>query len=74
MTKSVFLLPEIRFDNPLTAVLYILKNIYEPTVMTFRLTNIAVTFYAIVNNLLKNLIDSSSVAFFIKNKVYCLQF
>ena len=35
--------------------------------MIFRLTNIAVIFYAIVNNLLRNLINSSSIAFFINN-------
>ena len=61
MTKSVFLLPEIKVDNPLTAALYI------PTVMIFRLTNIAVIFYAIVNNLLRNLINSISIALFINN-------
>jgi len=63
----MFLLPEIKVDNPLTATLYILKKIYELTVMMFRLTNIAVIFYAIVNNLLRNLINSSSIAFFINN-------
>ena len=35
--------------------------------MIFRLTNIAVIFYAIVSNLLRNLINSSSIAFFINN-------
>jgi len=65
MTKSVFLLLEIRVHNLLIVTLYILKKIYELTVITFRLTNIAVIFYAIVNNSLRNLIDSSSIAFFI---------
>jgi len=61
----VFLLPEIRVDNPLIATLYIPKKIYELIVMTFRLTNIAVIFHDIVNNLLRNLINSSSIAFYI---------
>jgi len=65
MTKSVFLLLEIRVHNLLIVTLYILKKIYELTVITFRLTNIAVIFYAIVNNSLRNLINSSSIAFFI---------
>ena len=67
MTKSVFLLPEIKVNNPFTAALYIQKKIYELIVMIFRLTNIAVIFYAIVSNLLRNLINSSSIAFFINN-------
>jgi len=67
VTKSVFSLPETKVDNFLTAALYIQKKIYELTVMIFRLTNIAVIFYAIVNNLLRNLINSSSIAFFINN-------
>ena len=61
----MFLLPEIRVDNPLIATLYIPKKIYELIVMTFRLTNIAVIFHDIVNNLLRNLINSSSIAFYI---------
>jgi len=47
--------------------LYIPKETYEPTVMTFRLTNIIATFHAMINNLLRNLIDSGSVAFFMNN-------
>jgi len=35
--------------------------------MTFRLTNIVATFYIMINNLLRNLIDSGSVAFFMDN-------
>jgi len=47
--------------------LYIPKETYEPTVITFRLTNIVATFYIMINNLLRNLIDSGSVAFFMDN-------
>jgi len=65
VTKSVFLLLEIRVDNYLIATLYIPKKIYELIVMTFILTNITIILSAIVNNLLRNLIDSSSIAFFI---------
>ena len=47
--------------------MYIPKKIYEPTVMSFRLTNIVATFYIMMNNLLRNLINSGSVAFFMDN-------
>ena len=47
--------------------MYIPKETYEPTVMTFRLTNIIAIFHAMINNLLRNLIDNSSVAFFMDN-------
>jgi len=47
--------------------LYIPKETYEPTVMTFRLTNIIAIFHAMINNLLRNLIDNGSVAFFMDN-------
>jgi len=35
--------------------------------MSFRLTNIVATFYIMMNNLLRNLINSGSVAFFMDN-------
>ena len=47
--------------------MYIPKETYEPTVMTFRLTNIIAIFHAMINNLLRNLIDNGSVAFFMDN-------
>jgi len=39
-------------------------GIYEPTVMFFSLTNLPVTFQAIMNNILRDLINTGEVAAF----------
>ena len=42
-------------------------KVYEPTVMFFGLTNSSVTFQAIMNDILRNLIDIGDIAIFINN-------
>ena len=47
----------------------ILKGSFEPTVMFFGLTNLLATFQAIMNKLLKDLINMGKVAAFIDNVI-----
>ena len=47
------------------AAFSILEEAFEPTVMFFRLTNLLVMFQAIMNNLLKDMIEKGEVAAFI---------
>ena len=43
------------------------EGLFEPTVMFFRLTNSLATFQAIMNELLRNLINTEKVGSFIDN-------
>ena len=43
------------------------EGLFEPIVMFFGLTNSPVMFYTIMNNILKNLINTREVASFIDN-------
>ena len=47
----------------------ILKGSFEPTVMFFGLTNLLATFQAMMNKLLKDLINMGKVAAFIDNVI-----
>ena len=47
----------------------ILKNIYEPTVIFFGLTNSLATFQAIINNLSRNLIEARNIIAFINDVI-----
>ena len=47
----------------------ILKGSFEPIVMFFELTNLLATFQAIMNKLLKDLINMGKVAAFIDNVI-----
>jgi len=42
-------------------------GVYEPTVMFFGLTNLPATFQAIMNNILRDLINTGEVAAFMDN-------
>jgi len=42
-------------------------GVYEPTVMFFGLTNLLATFQAMMNNILRNLINTGEVAAFMNN-------
>ena len=46
-----------------------LEGFFEPTVMFFRLTNSPATFQAMMNELLRNLINTGKVAAFIDNVI-----
>jgi len=45
------------------------EGFFEPTVMFFRLTNSPATFQAMINELLRNLINTGKVAAFIDNVI-----
>jgi len=44
-----------------------LESVFEPTVIFFALTNSLATFQAIMNNLLRNIIETEDVVMFIDN-------
>jgi len=50
-------------------VFIILEGLFEPTVMFFGLTNLPATFQAMMNELLRDLINTGKVAAFIDNMI-----
>ena len=51
------------------AVFLILEGVFKPTVIFFELTNSLVIFQAIINDLLRNIIEIGDVVVFIDNKM-----
>ena len=59
----------IKEEDEWKAVFIILEGSFEPMVMFFRLTNSPVTFQAMMNELLRDLINTGKVAVFINNVI-----
>ena len=59
----------IRERNEWKAAFTTLEGSFEPTVMFFRLTNLLTTFQAMMNELLRDLINTRRVAAFIDNVI-----
>ena len=59
----------IKEEDEWKAVFTILEGSFEPMVMFFRLTNSPVTFQAMMNELLRDLINTGKVAVFINNVI-----
>jgi len=77
-TKKVFTEMDLRWDynnvrikkgNEWKAAFTILEESFKPTVMFFRLTNSLATFQAMMNELLKNLINTGKVVAFINDVI-----
>ena len=49
------------------------EGLFEPTVMFFGLTNLPVTFQAIMNNLLRDLVVEEKMAVFIDNMIVVIE-
>ena len=59
----------IRERNEWKAAFTTLEGSFEPTVMFFRLTNLLTTFQAMINELLRDLINTRRVAAFIDDVI-----
>ena len=55
---------QVKEENEQKAAFMMYLGIYEPTVIFFSLTNLPVTFQAIMNNILRDLINTGEVAAF----------
>ena len=56
---------QIKEGNKQKTAFTTLMELFEPTIMFFSLTNSLATFQAMINNLLRDLINKGNVAFFI---------
>ena len=75
-TKKVFTKIDLRWEynnvwikekDEQKTIFTIYLGVYKPTVIFFGLTNLLATFQAIMNNILRDLIDTGDVAAFIDN-------
>jgi len=57
----------IKKENKQKAVLLTLEDAFELTVIFFKLTNSLATFWAIMNDLLRNIIEAENVMAFIND-------
>jgi len=57
----------IKKEDKWKAVFLMLEDVFKPTVIFFELTNSLVIFQAIINDLLRNIIEIEDVVMFIDN-------